>query len=106
MWVGRGVFMKTRTYQNTIAVLFSLTWGLVLLDRNAISFLFPILMKEFNLNNAQTGQIVMYTGFGFVISSRLPHFSGRQIGPEKTVAGSCHHTVGNIFGEQQRSRPP
>ena len=61
--------MKTRTYQNAIAVLFSLTWGLVLLDRNAISFLFPILMKEFNLNNAQTGQIVMVTGFGFVISS-------------------------------------
>jgi MFS transporter, ACS family, hexuronate transporter len=61
--------MKTRTYQNSIAVLFSLTWGLVLLDRNAISFLFPILMKEFNLNNAQTGQIVMVTGFGFVISS-------------------------------------
>ena len=61
--------MKTRTYQNTIAVLFALTWGLVLLDRNAISFLFPILMKEFNLNNAQTGQIVMVTGFGFVISS-------------------------------------
>jgi predicted MFS family arabinose efflux permease len=63
--------MKTRTYQNTIAVLFALTWGLVLLDRNAISFLFPILMKTFNLNNAQTSQMVMYTGFGFVISSLL-----------------------------------
>lgn len=63
--------MKKHTYQNSIAVLFALTWGLVLLDRNAISFLFPILMKAFNLNNAQTGQIVMYTGFGFVISSLL-----------------------------------
>lgn len=61
--------MKTRTYQNAIAALFALTWGLVLLDRNAIAFLFPILMKEFHLNNAQTGQIVMVTGFGFVISS-------------------------------------
>jgi MFS transporter, ACS family, hexuronate transporter len=63
--------MKKQTYQNSIAVLFALTWGLVLLDRNAISFLFPVLMKAFNLNNAQTGQIVMYTGFGFVISSLL-----------------------------------
>jgi predicted MFS family arabinose efflux permease len=63
--------MKKRTYQNTIALLFALTWGLVLLDRNAISFLFPVLMKAFNLNNAQTGQIVMVTGFGFVISSLL-----------------------------------
>ena len=63
--------MKKQTYQNLIAVLFALTWGLVLLDRNAISFLFPILMKTFNLNNAQTGHIVMYTGFGFVVSSLL-----------------------------------
>jgi predicted MFS family arabinose efflux permease len=61
--------MKKQTYQYTIAILFALTWGLVLLDRNAIAFLFPILMKEFNLNNAQTGQIVMVTGFGFVLSS-------------------------------------
>lgn len=61
--------MKKQTYQNVIAILFSLTWGLVLLDRNAIAFLFPILMKTFNLDNAQTGQIVMVTGFGFVISS-------------------------------------
>jgi MFS family permease len=63
--------MKKQTYQNVIAVLFALTWGLVLLDRNAISFLFPILMKNFNLNNAQTSQMIMYTGFGFVISSLL-----------------------------------
>ena len=52
-----------------IAVLFALTWGLVLLDRNAIALLFPILMKTFHLNNAQTGQIVSVTGYGFVISS-------------------------------------
>jgi ACS family hexuronate transporter-like MFS transporter len=63
--------VKKQTYQNTIAVLFALTWGLVILDRNAIASLFPILMKTFNLNNAQTGQIVMVTGFGFVISSLL-----------------------------------
>ena len=61
--------MKKKTYQNVIALSFALTWGLVLLDRNAITFLFPILMKAFNLNNAQTGQIVMVTGFGFVLSS-------------------------------------
>jgi predicted MFS family arabinose efflux permease len=61
--------MKERTYQNTIVTLFALTWGFVLLDRNAISFLFPVLMKTFNLNNAQTGNIVMVTGLGFVISS-------------------------------------
>lgn len=63
--------MKDRTYQNSIAILFALTWGLVLLDRNAISTLFPILMDEFKLNNAQTGEIVMFTGFGFVIASLL-----------------------------------
>jgi MFS transporter, ACS family, hexuronate transporter len=61
--------MKVKTYQNSLAVLFALTWGLVILDRNAITFLFPVLMETFHLNNAQTGQIVMVTGFGFVISS-------------------------------------
>jgi len=61
--------MKTRTYQNSIALLFALTWGLILLDRNAITYLFPILMDAFDLNNAQTGRIVMMTGFGFVLSS-------------------------------------
>jgi MFS family permease len=61
--------MKKQTYQNVIATLFALTWGLVILDRNAIAFLFPILMETFDLNNAQTGQIVLVTGLGFVISS-------------------------------------
>ena len=61
--------MEKRGYQNAIASLFAVTWGLVLLDRNAIALLFPVLMKEFNLNNAQTGEIVMYTGFGFALSS-------------------------------------
>jgi MFS family permease len=61
--------MKIQTYRNTLATLFALTWGLVILDRNAITFLFPILMDEFHLNNAQTGEIVMVTGFGFVLTS-------------------------------------
>jgi MFS transporter, ACS family, hexuronate transporter len=63
--------LRKQHYQNTIAILFALTWGLVLLDRNAINTLFPILMKAFNLNNSQTSQIVMVTGFGFFISSLL-----------------------------------
>ena len=61
--------MKKQTYQNVIAILFALTWGLVILDRQAITFIFPILMETFGLNNAQTGQIILVTGLGFVISS-------------------------------------
>jgi predicted MFS family arabinose efflux permease len=61
--------MKTRTYQNSLVILFALTWGLVILDRNAISFLFPFLKDEFGWNNAQIGQVVMVTGVGFVVSS-------------------------------------
>ena len=61
--------MEKKTYQNTIAILFALAWGFVILDRQAITFLFPILMEIFGLNNAQTGEIVMVTGLGFVISS-------------------------------------
>ena len=61
--------MKKRTYRNTIATLFALAWGFVILDRQAITFLFPVLMETFDLNNAQTGGIVMVTGLGFVIST-------------------------------------
>ena len=61
--------MQKKTYQNTIAILFALAWGFVILDRQAITFLFPILMEIFGLSNAQTGEIVMVTGLGFVISS-------------------------------------
>jgi predicted MFS family arabinose efflux permease len=61
--------MEKRTYQNTIATLFALAWGFVILDRQAITFLFPALMEIFGLNNAQTGDIVTVTGLGFVISS-------------------------------------
>jgi predicted MFS family arabinose efflux permease len=61
--------MEKRTYQNTIAILFALAWGFVILDRQAITFLFPVLKTTFNLNDAQTGDIVMVTGLGFVISS-------------------------------------
>ena len=61
--------MEKKTYQNTIATLFALAWGFVILDRQAITFLFPVLMEIFGLNNAQIGEIVMVTGLGFVISS-------------------------------------
>ena len=61
--------MEKKTYQNTITTLFALAWGFVILDRQAITFLFPVLMEIFGLNNAQTGEIVMVTGLGFVISS-------------------------------------
>ncbi len=61
--------MKERTYQNSLGILFALTWGFVILDRQAITFLFTILKDTFHLNNTQTGDIVMVTGLGFVISS-------------------------------------
>ena len=98
--------MKKQTYQNSIAVLFALTWGLVLLDRNAIAFLFPVLMKEFNLNNAQTGQIVMWYRIWLRHLFPLSDFPGRQIRLEKTVAGSGHHPFGNIFRKHRLCKHP
>ena len=61
--------MKKRTYQNSLGILFALTWGFVILDRQAITFVFTILKDTFHLNNAQAGDIVMVTGLGFVFSS-------------------------------------
>lgn len=59
--------MMSKNYQKVLIILFALSWGLVFLDRQAISYVFPILMKEFNLNNAQVGSITMWSAIAFAV---------------------------------------
>lgn len=54
-----------------LVILFALTWGFLFLDRITITFLFPILTKEFGLNNAQVGLISMATSLGYALFSIL-----------------------------------
>jgi ACS family hexuronate transporter-like MFS transporter len=46
---------RSPTYQVLLTGLLSLNFGLVLFDRNALSFLMPFIQPELNLNNTQVG---------------------------------------------------
>jgi len=50
---------RTRAYENGIVVLFFLTWGFLFIDRLAISFIFPVIVPDLGINNAQVGTINM-----------------------------------------------
>ena len=74
-----GIYSKyTSGYQNGMVTLFALSWGLLFLDRMSISFLFPILVPVFHLNNFQVGVITMSTSLTFAVFSFLiPFFAER-----------------------------
>lgn len=60
---------QNRRYERTLVSLFFLAWGFVFLDRLVISFLFPIIVPEMNLTNAQVGQIGFVTTAAFALSA-------------------------------------
>ncbi|MBI5606040.1 MAG: MFS transporter [Deltaproteobacteria bacterium] len=59
--------MNNRRYETLLVVLFGIGLGLVMLDRMAINFLFPVLVKEFGLNNTHIGQIILFQTLGWAI---------------------------------------
>src|SRR5579871_1713768 len=50
--------MPSAAYQIALTGLLSLNFGLVLFDRNALSFLMPFVQPDLDLNNAQVGILV------------------------------------------------
>jgi hypothetical protein len=48
-----------RGYEYKLLAIFFITWGIVFMDRLAISFLAPIVMPKLHLNNADIGWIGM-----------------------------------------------
>lgn len=46
-------------YENKLVALFFLTWGFLFIDRLAISFIFPVIVPDLGLSNAQVGTINM-----------------------------------------------
>lgn len=72
--------MKNEKLRFSVILLFGLTVGFVFLDRQAISFLFPALVQQFGLNNAQVGQIGMVQTLGFAIFALLFSIIADRIG--------------------------
>lgn len=83
-------------YEFTLVWLFGLNWGLVFLDRLAISFLLPIIKPEMGITNAQVGEIGFVTTGCFaasaIIFGVLSDRSGyrkRWLVPFVTVTAIC-----------------
>jgi MFS family permease len=76
---------KTRGYEYRLLAIFFVTWGIVFMDRLAMSFLAPIIMPKLNLNNTDIGWIGFATAFCFAISSIVFGFVSDRLGYRKKI---------------------
>jgi len=60
--------MYSSKYQKTLVILLSLSWGFVFLDRQAITYIMPMLVEEFGMNMAEVGSITMWCSLAFAFS--------------------------------------
>lgn len=71
-----------RNYENFLTVTIFLVFGLVFLDRMAITFIFPFVSKDLGLSNTKLGIIVAIMAICFAFSSlifsSLSDFLGRK----------------------------
>jgi MFS family permease len=71
----RRLFIMTSTrlfsYENKLLVLLSFTFGFVIFDRSALSFLVPFFDKELGLNNTQIGLLASLLGLAWAASGYL-----------------------------------
>jgi len=74
-----------RGYEYRILVIFFITWGIVFMDRLAISFLAPIVMPELGLTNTDIGWIGFATSFCFAVSSIIFGFVSDRLGYRKKI---------------------
>jgi MFS family permease len=74
-----------RGYEYRALAIFFLTWGIVFMDRLAISFLAPIIMEKMNLNNADIGWITFATSICYAISAILFGFISDRLGYRKKI---------------------
>jgi len=74
-----------RGYEYKLLVIFFITWGIVFMDRLAISFLAPIIMPKLNMNNADIGWVGFATSFCYAISSIFFGFISDRLGYRKKL---------------------
>lgn len=74
-----------RGYEIRLLAIFFITWGIVFMDRLAISFLAPIVMPKLNLNNTDIGWIGFATASFFAVSSIVFGFVSDRLGYRKKI---------------------
>ena len=74
-----------RGYEYRLLAIFFITWGIVFMDRLAISFLAPIVMPKLHMNNTDVGWVGFATSFFFAISSITFGFVSDRLGYRKRI---------------------
>ncbi len=73
---------RFRNYENFLTITMFAVFGLVFLDRMALSFIFPYISEDLGMNNTQLGIIiaVMSVCFAFssIIFSSISDFLGKK----------------------------
>jgi predicted MFS family arabinose efflux permease len=72
-------------YEYRLVLILFLGWGLVFLDRNALSLLLPVMVGDMSLNNTQIGQINMWQSIGYAISGPLFAILSDRLGSKKRI---------------------
>jgi len=85
--MGDGISMTgtSRGYEYKLLAIFFITWGIVFMDRLAISFLAPIVTPALHMNNADIGWVGFATSFCFAISSIVFGFVSDRLGYRKRL---------------------
>jgi MFS family permease len=76
------IVRKSLSYQDGLAILLGLTFGIVMFDRNAINFLAPLIVTDLKLSNAQLGIAASVVALTWAIAGcvvgRISDASGRR----------------------------
>lgn len=71
--------MKINTYENRLLLILFLCFGFVFFDRLALSFLFPFVAEELNLNNSHLGMLSSVLALTWAISGMtLGHIADKK----------------------------
>lgn len=75
---------RPKSYEWKIVILLAILWGTVGLDRLVIVYLFPILIPEFGLNNAQAGALtsvlaMTWAGSAWVLGSVSDRYGRKKV---------------------------
>jgi predicted MFS family arabinose efflux permease len=73
------------TYENRLVSIFFLSWGLIFLDRQIMSILLPLIIRDVPLTNGEIGQVNMWQTICVAISAPTVALLADRIGSRKLI---------------------
>ncbi|PRY18303.1 MFS transporter [Kineococcus rhizosphaerae] len=77
-------FTRVR-YEHRLVAIFFLAWGLIFLDRQALSILMPLMIKDIDLTNGEIGQINMWQTICYALAAPTFALLADRLGNRKRI---------------------